>query len=1204
MSSRLVRLWLLPLLLLASQAWALGLGEIRLSSALNEPLRAEIELLAATPEELENLRIQLASAETFERYDLDRPLFLTRLQFEIVRSGRSDGNFVRVTSAEPVTEPFITFLVEAAWSRGRLLREYTLLVDPPTFAPPPTTQATQPVTAPTRQAPADSGEIRRPEPTPEPQPTARPSQAVQPPVQAPSQRPEPAEPVEAEPVAEAPPVRAMPAATPETAGQPEFDATPGDQVAVVRGDTLWGITQRVRPDSRLTINQTMLAIFEANPEAFAGNINVLRAGATLRIPSADDIFRISRRDAFQEVQRQDNEWRGGASLPAPSIAPAPTAEPAETSPSLTLVPPDEEDEPAPTDISIDTGAETVDEAAPVDEVVDPVEERIRELERILENQDALIEIPDTELAALRNELAQLRGEPLPVEEPPADELQIEDEPQPTDDGTSVEQAEPVVQPPVAVVTQRAPEQGLLDKALGILTSFWFIIGAALVAAVLVLVWFMRRAGGGDDEDATGVWNALDADELEADSVASTERLSALSVDDDAFVVVETQQMPTITEEEDGDTVVFRSGESPALQLASNQHAETGTNKSLVDTFSSDSAINLDQSDPVAEADFHMAYGLYDQAADLVTGALEAEPNRQDLLAKLCEIYFVWGNRDGFIDAAASFRRVVDVGADPEWDKIVIMGQQIAGDHEMFTGVSAEGMTRAVDLSLDDGAGSADALDIDFAGEPGDDDGDIFDLSADNDEVATDETGQVPIPTDTGMGIDFDLGDDDEFVVGEDDEPELHTASGTVLDFDLDVSGLELEASATREMGESDDEEPTVEAPSTIDSPSIEDQFLAESTGIIPAISEEESGLDMLTADATAEIDLDDLDLDFGGMEETSVATDIADESALDEFADMGELDDLDAVTEGRAPDDADHREETGIHPVAGDFDILAASATREMPMSGDALDMDFPGEDVDSLAETSAAEAVHGTLGDTSLNPKIDIDDLEETGSIEALDEDEAAMTGLMPALGDEGEGKDVGMDTSLLDATGHTQILSEDSAVGTDDEATMLAPGYGDEDAKPAFDDPETLLAPMDDDADDEFSFARTEALPGDIFSADMSTDETGNIAGLAGSTDLDLDLDDLTAALKVSEVGDTVNVLRDDATVEQPRFSPDDDTDDDLLDARTMTEVGTKLDLARAYVDMGDPEGARSILEEVIEEGEDAQRQQAQKILDSLPT
>ena len=150
------------------------------------------------------------------------------------------------------------------------------------------------------------------------------------------------------------------------------------------------------------------------------------------------------------------------------------------------------------------------------------------------------------------------------------------------------------------------------------------------------------------------------------------------------------------------------------------------------------------------------------------------------------------------------------------------------------------------------------------------------------------------------------------------------------------------------------------------------------------------------------------------------------------------------------------------------------------------------------------------------------------------------------------------------------------------------------------------------------DFDFAKTEALPKDVFSPDMSTDDTGRMPGLTGSTDMDLDLDDLTAALKVSEVGDTVNQLRDDATVEQPRINADaaesddeatqslsqDDMSGDLHEARTMTEVGTKLDLARAYVDMGDPSGAKSILEEVLDEGDEAQRQQAQQLIDSLPT
>ena len=164
----------MPFLLLGGQAMALGLGDIRLSSGLNQPMRAEIALLSATPEELTNLTIQLGSADTFDRYDLDRPAFLTGLDFDVVKSGRADGNFIRVTSAEPISEPFITFLVEASWSRGRLLREYTILLDPPTFAPPPAAAATQAVTAPSRASESDAGQIQRPAARPQAAPSPRP----------------------------------------------------------------------------------------------------------------------------------------------------------------------------------------------------------------------------------------------------------------------------------------------------------------------------------------------------------------------------------------------------------------------------------------------------------------------------------------------------------------------------------------------------------------------------------------------------------------------------------------------------------------------------------------------------------------------------------------------------------------------------------------------------------------------------------------------------------------------------------------------------------------------------------------------------------------------------------------------------------------------------------------------------------------------
>ena len=164
MSRRRTRISLLIVLLLTSEVWAIGLGDIKLNSALNEPLRAEIDLLSATPEELAGLRIDLASAETFTRYGIERPFYLQDMQFNIVDRG-VDGSTVQIRSRSPITEPFLTFLVEATWTSGRLLREYTLLLDPPTYAP-PSVQQEQAVIAPRRSTPSDSA---RPERQPAPQ---------------------------------------------------------------------------------------------------------------------------------------------------------------------------------------------------------------------------------------------------------------------------------------------------------------------------------------------------------------------------------------------------------------------------------------------------------------------------------------------------------------------------------------------------------------------------------------------------------------------------------------------------------------------------------------------------------------------------------------------------------------------------------------------------------------------------------------------------------------------------------------------------------------------------------------------------------------------------------------------------------------------------------------------------------------------------
>ena len=1107
MPRSLTRISLAFLLLLSSELWALGLGDVRLESALNEPLRAEIELLSATPDELAKLTVALASAETFERYGLDRPFYLQDISFELVRTGRADGNVIRVRSTSPMSEPFLTFLVEVSWSRGRLLREYTVLLDPPTFAPPSASQPAPQVSAPQRSAPADSGRIER----------------------------QPA-PVQTRPAPSA--GRTDPKPQPVADDTP-YDTTAGGDYVVRRGETLWGIASAMRPDSRLSMNQTMLAIYEANPQAFGGNINLLLEGARVRMPSADEIYRIDRRDALSEVERQNSSWTGTAA--ATTTTPVPDAD---SRPSLTLVPPDEE--PVGVDTGVDTGIDTDTYGEPMtreQEILD----RIVELEAAdVPIQESLIEIRNNELAALQQELANIRGEvyePIddaadsddPFVDDAADDEMADDQLFPDYDEIMADDAadedavddaqddavDDAAQTDAPVTTRRRPEPSFVDKLMEWATSIWAIIGGALIIAVGVLFWFMRRGGGDDELEAWGA--PLDADDIGGDTLSGTESMRAPARDDESFVVVEQDSAISPL----ADTMEVETPSGPA------QAPSVGEFGSLEDTFSSDTAINLDQSDPIAEADFHMAYGLYDQAADLINGALEVEPERQDLLTKLCEIYFVWGNRDAFVDASERLQRVSG-GDSADWDKIVIMGQQIAPDHALFAGAGVVGATKEVDLSFESETQTASALDMDFGADSGDDD--VIDLGA------ADGGG------DEGVDFLFDTGS------GE-------AATGTFEE------AVDFNATSEMPTVEQPSIEPTVEMPSadsTVETPTIEEQFSGfDPTTDLPSIPDaldvaiDSSGL---ASDATAEINLDDLGLDLEGLEDTEIAS-----FDDDDATELASLDDLDA---------------TGSNEALADPNAA----------TGKNLQIDPDATGVQHALDTAS----------TGLSEALDLDDeLAETSEMR-LARDETGQNPLMDTV----EATDTSVDQSLLDATGRTQVLSEDMAVDT---ITPADDELGDDDA--------TLLAGGLDD-DDDFDFAKTEALPPETYGGNLDPDATGELPAIGG-TDVDLDLDDLTAALKVSDIGsDTLEQMKDDATVEYPSPSISaedaaatqelsaDDMSGDLHEARTMTEVGTKLDLARAYVDMGDPAGARSILEEVLDEGDESQQQQAQQLLDSLPS
>ena len=637
--------------------WALGLGDIQLDSGLNQPLRAEIMLISATQEEVADLEVKLASAEAFESYGLDRPSYLFDLKFNLERNGAAYA--IKVSSVQPIKEPFVTLLVEAVWARGRLLREYTVFLDPPVFVE--RTQAPAPVATPNTGSRSSNrtGNIRRTQSAPR----ADTSSA---------------------------------AATPSTGG--------GDTYRVRRGDALWAIADRFRPTDA-TVNQMMIAIYRGNPSAFDGNINNLKAGVTLAIPDRADALYLGDQEANTQVRAQNNDWRQARGQ-APTAASAAKA-------VLELVPPE--------GVTVSSGdGEQADDSAQVQSL----EAKIAELEAQLAAERAenerLINLQSNELAGVQDQMGEegvgtveTTPEETTPEETVGEEITepVAEEPVET---TDPEVADPAVVPPVV----QTPEPSLITKAIDFVKGIWLWLLIGLVGIGLAAVFMLRRGGDTDDDWQSGEWE-------EQSSVAPGEEYEPTESQpppdfdsDDAFVVVEGENASetgdateefAVDERLFEDTGTFTPGELE-IERAEQAKADVGATAEypFEDTMIGHDALQLDESDPLAEADFHMAYGLYDQAADLVSSAAEKAPERLDLKVKLLEIFFVWGNKDKFLEGAKSLQQSLGADTGGEWDKIVIMGKQLCPEESLFSGEFSGGGD--VDLALDDGGmGELDLL---------------------------------------------------------------------------------------------------------------------------------------------------------------------------------------------------------------------------------------------------------------------------------------------------------------------------------------------------------------------------------------------------------------------------------------------------------------------------------------------------------------
>ena len=296
------------LALASSSALALGLGT-SVSCPPGQPLLAEIPVVSADPSELENLRVALASPVTFERVGLQRPTGLvSELQFELTRNAQGRA-VVRVTSQAPVETPSLSFLIEADWGQGRLVREYSALVDAPSSA--------LAVTEPEIVAPAGtlSNTIAR-ELAPAPAATV-PDVPPRAPAAAPAATP-------ARPRAEPAPVAAAPA---------------DGSITVQRGQTLSQIASAVARGNQVSRDRAMIALLRANPEAFIrGNVNLLKQGAVLRMPGSDALAAIDAAEAAALVREHAAQWQQARTVPQPAGAVAPAARAATANASSRLPP--------------------------------------------------------------------------------------------------------------------------------------------------------------------------------------------------------------------------------------------------------------------------------------------------------------------------------------------------------------------------------------------------------------------------------------------------------------------------------------------------------------------------------------------------------------------------------------------------------------------------------------------------------------------------------------------------------------------------------------------------------------------------------------------------------------------------------------------------------------------------------------------------
>ncbi len=775
-------------------AQPLGIGELKLHSALNQKLNAEIKLIVSAGEKPSDIRVRLAPPEKFDEAGVPWSYFLSQIKFKTVVQ-RNGSVVVKLSSNEALQEPFLDFLLEVSWDKGNLYREFTVLIDPPAAYNQPVIPVVQ---------------------------IAQKKQAIQKEnvaeVNTVAEKQKPMATVETNPVA-----------TVETNNVSSFGPT-------TRRDTLWKIAEKVRPADDVSIEQMMMAIYEANHRAFyKKNVNALKSGYELEIPDQDVVLKISKRQAARLFKQHNKSWEAPVKVAQAQEKPALEVEKKVES-QLELVAPVESTvtDKVVVTASPEVAAETAEtqgtseakEDATENQTTDnsntaanlELQARLEKLEKQLAMMQKLLVLKDEQLVALQNQrkpvdttqaglTQQTQNKKVEETVQPTSKAEVKPKSIVSDKANAKIVAKPKPKPkpkPKLAVTEEA-ESGFFTQA------YYLIVGGLGVALLSVLGWFWWRKRKVEEQTDT---ESMFASSSEIKMPDSEMDVSVAAMEDSSAYDVGTV------------------GESSFLSEFT---------PSDFDAFDTDQ----NEVDPISEADVYLAYGRYQQAEELIRQAIQDQPDRNECKLKLLEIFYANENKEAFEQYTSE---LVQAGMQKDqsfWAKVLDMANEIIPGSAVLEGgesVKANFESETVrdepdqpqpekeDSSLETADFNADEVSepdaeehLSGMAELNLEDNDPDGLDLDFDLNAFENTDSEPAESDQEVGkIEFDLGDDliapiqnDAVDESTDELSDNQTSDEAIetIDFDFTTDDLESETDEKAELntGTADKGEENLEA---------------------------------------------------------------------------------------------------------------------------------------------------------------------------------------------------------------------------------------------------------------------------------------------------------------------------------------------------------------------------------------------------------